>query len=44
MLLTKKLNKVLIIATGALMNPLLAQQKESIPGIAHAIVLESVME
>lgn len=44
MLSTKKLNKVLIIATGALMNPLLAQQKESIPGIAHAIVLESVME
>lgn len=37
-----KLNKVLVIATGALMNPILSQQKESIPGIAHAIALERV--
>lgn len=37
-----KLNKVLVIATGALMNPIMVQQGESIPGIAHAIVLERV--
>ena len=39
----QKLNKVLVIATGALMNPILSQQKESIPGIAHAIALERVI-
>lgn len=33
-------NKVLIIATGALMNPILVAQNESIPAIAHAVVLE----
>ncbi len=32
--------KVLIIATGALFNPVMALQKESIPAIAHGIVLE----
>ena len=37
-----KLNKVLIIATGALMNPIMVAQKETIPAIAHAIVLERV--
>lgn len=35
-----KLNKVLVIATGALMNPIMVAQGETIPGIAHAIVLE----
>jgi len=34
------LNKVLIVATGALMSPLTYQQMESIPGIAHAVALE----
>ena len=38
-----KYNKVLIIATGALMNPVMVCQNENIPGIAHAIVLERVM-
>jgi len=39
-LLDKKLNKILLIATGALTNSLTAQQGESIPGIAHAISIE----
>lgn len=34
--------KVLAIATGALLNPIIMSQKESIPAIAHAIVLERV--
>lgn len=33
-------NKVLIIATGALMNPIMLAQNETIPCIAHAVVLE----
>ena len=36
----KKLKRVLLIATGALMNSTSAQQGESIPGIAHAISIE----
>ena len=39
-LLDKNLKKVLLIATGALMNSLSSQQGESIPGIAHAIAIE----
>ncbi|WP_446899601.1 stage V sporulation protein AD [Clostridium sp. LBM24168] len=34
------LNKILIVATGALMSPMSYQQKESIPGIAHAVSIE----
>lgn len=34
------LNKVLLLATGALHNPSILNQKESIPGICHAISLE----
>ena len=37
---TKKLKKILLIATGALMNSTTSQQGESIPGIAHAISIE----
>jgi stage V sporulation protein AD len=37
----KKINKMLLIATGALMNSTSAQQGESIPGIAHAISIET---
>ena len=37
----KELNKVLLIATGALTNATTAQQGESIPGIAHAIAIET---
>lgn len=36
----KNLRKVLLIATGALMNSMSAQQGESIPGIAQAISIE----
>lgn len=37
----KKYNKILLIATGALMNSTSSQQGESIPGIAHAISIEN---
>ena len=37
----KKINKLLLIATGALMNTTTSQQGESIPGIAHAISIEN---
>lgn len=33
-------NKVLLIATGALMNPIMIAQGDSIPSIAHAVCLE----
>ena len=36
----KKISKILLIATGALMNATSSQQGESIPGIAHAISIE----
>lgn len=35
-----KLKRILIIATGALMSPMSYQQKESIPGVAHAVSIE----
>lgn len=38
----KKYKKVLLVATGALLNPIMVAQKETIPSIAHAIVLERV--
>ena len=34
------LNKILVMATGALMNPMIVQQGESIPCIAHAVEIE----
>ena len=40
MLQEKKYKKVLMVATGALMNSTTTQQGESIPGIAHAISIE----
>lgn len=36
----KKLNKILLVATGALMSPISSQQGESIPSIAHAVAIE----
>lgn len=36
----KKLNKVLVIATGALLNPVMTLQKETIPSVAHAVCFE----
>ncbi len=37
----KKLKKIILMATGALMNSMSVQQGESIPCIAHAIIIES---
>ena len=39
MLRTGKLKRVLVVGTGALLNPLIMAQKETIPCIAHAIAL-----
>ena len=39
-LMEKKLKKVLLMATGALLSSLSFQQGESIPGIAHAVSIE----
>lgn len=36
-----ELNRVLFVGTGALMSPTSAQQGESIPGIAHAVLIEN---
>ncbi len=40
-LINKKYDKVLLVATGALLSSVSSQQGESIPGIAHAVVVES---
>ena len=37
----KKIKRLLLIATGALMNSTSSQQGESIPGIAHAVSIET---
>ncbi|WP_100372596.1 stage V sporulation protein AD [Bacillus sp. FJAT-45037] len=34
------IKKLLVIATGALLSPIMMQQKETIPSIAHAVVFE----
>jgi len=34
--------RVLFMATGALLSPTTSQQGESIPGVAHALVIEGV--
>ena len=39
---TGALNKVLFIATGALLSTVSSGQGESIPGIAHAVAIENV--
>ena len=36
----RKMKRILLIATGALMNSTSSQQGESIPGIAHAVSIE----
>lgn len=38
----KEINKVLLVATGALTNQTTSQQGETIPGIAHAISIENL--
>lgn len=37
----KEINKILFIPTGALLSPISSNQGESIPGIAHGIVIEN---
>lgn len=37
----KELNKVLFVGTGALLSPTSSLQKESVPGIAHGVLLTS---
>ena len=37
----RRFNKILFAATGALLSPLTVQQKESIPGICHAVAIEN---
>ena len=41
-MLLGKYKKILVIATGALLNPIMTFQKETIPAIAHAVALERV--
>jgi stage V sporulation protein AD len=41
-ILSGELQRVLVIATGALLSPLTFQQGESIPCVAHAVVLEQL--
>jgi len=41
-LIRGKYKKIIAMATGALMNPTVVLQGESIPGIAHAIVIENI--
>jgi stage V sporulation protein AD len=41
LLYKKEISRVLVVATGALLNPLIVQQKESIPCIAHAVALSA---
>lgn len=40
----KALHKIMIVATGALLSPVMVQQKESIPCIAHAVVYEGTVD
>jgi stage V sporulation protein AD len=40
-LIEKKLNRVVLIATGALLSSLSSQQGDSIPGISHLVVVEA---
>ena len=40
----KKYRKILVVATGALHNPVILAQKETIPGIAYAVAFERVGE
>ncbi|MEG2246154.1 MAG: stage V sporulation protein AD [Peptostreptococcaceae bacterium] len=39
MLKSKKFNKVMLVSTGALLSPTSTLQKESIPSVAHAVII-----
>lgn len=41
-MLKGEINKLLLVATGALMSPTTSFQGESIPGIAHAVAIENI--
>ncbi len=41
---TNKIKRVLVVATGALLNPVMMLQNETIPCIAHAVAFEKVNE
>lgn len=41
-MLKNKYNKILLVATGALLSPTITQQGDTIPGIAHAVALENI--
>lgn len=43
-MLKQNLNRVLLVATGALHSPITTLQGESIPGIAHAITLDNLAD
>jgi len=36
------ITRMLVVATGALLSPTMIQQNESIPAIAHGVVIEAV--
>lgn len=38
------LQKIFVVATGALLSPTMMQQKQSIPAVAHGVVIEAVKE
>ncbi len=42
-MMKRNLNRVLLVATGALHSPIMTFQGESIPGIAHAVTIDSLM-
>ena len=39
---TRKIKKLLVMATGALMSPTTFQQKDTIPCVAHAVAFEVI--
>ena len=43
MMLQGKYKRVLVLATGALLNPVMTNQKLSIPCVCHGYVLEAVV-
>ena len=40
-LLKKEFNKVMLVSTGALLSPTSTLQKQTIPCVAHAVVIEN---
>ena len=38
----REMKKILCVATGALLNPIIVCQKETVPAVAHAVTLEAI--